>query len=487
MPSAPIQNQDSKIENPGTPRVAIIGTGISGLGCAHFLHRHFDVTLFEQNAHVGGHTNTVTVSELGTGRPLPIDTGFMVFNYETYPQLTRLFTELKVPVKKTDMSFSVRHEDTGLEFCGSSLNHLFAQRRNLLRPSFYRMLLQVDRFNREAIAALGLSSSHGLDDQAIDSLTLADYVRARGYGADFLNLYLVPMSSAVWSTPPDKMLQFPARTLLRFFHNHGFLGLSTQHQWWTVDGGAKEYVDRITAPWADRIRRRARVTRVSRSPMGAFVTTADGVTQRFDKVILAAHGHESLALLADPTPDETRLLGAFQYQPNVATLHTDASVMPRTQLAWSAWNYSLGRDAAGRIEPMTIYWMNRLQGVSDRENYFVSINRPDRIAPARVLRTIAYEHPLLTLSAVRAQSEIPALNAAGAGRTETYFCGAWTRYGFHEDGFLSAMNLSRLLLGRDPWTVTRDTNSRTPGQPNGNLLHPLPPVARNIAGEFLPV
>jgi predicted NAD/FAD-binding protein len=383
---------------------------------------------------------------------LPIDTGFMVFNYETYPQLTRLFAELNVPVKPTDMSFSVRHEDTGLEFCGSSLNHLFAQRRNLLRPSFYRMLWQIDRFNREAVAAL--------EDPAIDALTLADYVRARGYGADFLDLYLVPMSSAVWSTPPEKMLRFPARTLLRFFHNHGFLGLSTQHQWWTVDGGAKEYVRRLTAPWRDRIRTGAKVVRVSRSPGGTFVTTADGITQRFDRVILATHGHESLALLADPSADEARLLGEFQYQPNTATLHTDAAVMPRTRLAWSAWNYSIARSAGGGIEPMTVYWMNRLQGVSDRENYFVSINGADRVDPARVLRTIAYEHPLFTLGAVRAQAEIPALNAAAAGTTETYFCGAWTRYGFHEDGFLSAVNLSRLLLGSEPWTAPAPLRAR---------------------------
>jgi predicted NAD/FAD-binding protein len=426
-------------------RTAIIGSGISGLGCAHFLHQDDEITLFEQQDRIGGHTHTVTVPELGTGRPLPIDTGFMVFNYETYPQLTRLFGELKVPVKRTDMSFSVRHEDTGLEFCGSSLNHLFCQRRNLLRPSFYRMLLQIDRFNREAVAALG--------DSTIDTQTLADYVRVRGYGADFLYYYLVPMSSAVWSTPPDKMLQFPARTLLRFFHNHGFLGLHTQHQWWTVDGGSQEYVKRIIAPWRHRIRPGTKVVRVRRQGGGVQVTTANGATEHFDRVILAGHGHESLALLADPTADEARLLREFQYQPNTATLHTDASVMPRTKLAWSAWNYSLARDAAGAVEPMTIYWMNRLQGVSDRENYFVSINRPDRIDPKKVLRTIAYEHPLFTLGAVRAQAEIPTLNAAAQGTTETYFCGAWTRYGFHEDGFLSAFNVARLLLGRDPWTA----------------------------------
>ena len=425
------------------PTLAIIGTGISGLGCAHFLYRDFDVTLFEQNSYAGGHTNTVTTAEPGTNRPVPIDTGFMVFNYETYPHLTRLFTALNVPVKKTDMSFSVRHEDTGLEFCGSSLNHLFAQRRNLFRPSFYRMLLAIDRFNRDAIAAL--------DEPAIETQTLADFVRARGYGADFLDLYLVPMSSAVWSTPPEKMLQFPARTLLRFFHNHGFLGLNTQHQWWTVDGGAQQYVTRLTAPWRERIRKNTKVTRVARGPDGVHLTTAAGVAERFDRVILAAHGHESLALLADPTPDESRLLREFQYHPNIATLHTDASVMPRTKLAWSAWNYSLARDTAGRTSPMTIYWMNKLQGVSDQENYFVSINRPEAIDPRRVLTSIAYEHPLFTLGAVRAQAEIPAVNHAARGATETHFCGAWTRYGFHEDGLFSAVKLSELILGRDPW------------------------------------
>jgi predicted NAD/FAD-binding protein len=427
--------------------LAIIGTGIAGMGTAHFLHRHFDLTLFEQNDYTGGHTHTVTIPEKDTGRPVPIDTGFMVFNYATYPQLTRLFAELEVPVKKTAMSFSVRHEDTGLEFAGSSLNHLFAQRRNLLRPRFIRMLVAIARFNREAIAAL--------QHPAWADITLGDYVKQRGYGEDFFNLYLVPMSSAVWSTPPDKMLSFPATTLLRFFHNHGFLGLDTQHQWWTVAGGAQEYVKRLTAPWRDRIRHQTKVVRLQRAAGGVRVTTATGASQHFDHAIVACHPDEALRLLADPTAEETRLLSEFHYQANIATLHTDATVMPRTPLAWSAWNYSIARDAHGVIAPATHYWMNCLQGVSDRENYFVSINGAASIAPAKILKTIAYAHPLFSRGAVQAQAELPQLNQNARGQTETYFVGAWQRYGFHEDGLLSAVNLSQQLLGRDPWLSSK--------------------------------
>jgi predicted NAD/FAD-binding protein len=424
-------------------KLAIIGTGIAGLGCAHFLHRDFELTLFEQADYAGGHTNTVTVAEPGTGRPVPIDTGFMVFNRVTYPLLTRLFRELAVPVKPAAMSFSVRHAGSGLEFAGSSLNHLFAQRRNLFRPRFYRMLAAVGRFNREAVAAL--------DDPAAAAETLGDYVRRRRYGEDFFNLYLVPMSSAVWSTPPARMLEFPATTLLRFFHNHGFLGLHTQHPWWTVEGGAKTYVARISAPWRDRLRLGQAATGVVRTPRGVTVMTSTGTAQQFDRVILACHGDQALRLLVNPTAGESRLLGEFHYQPNTATLHTDARVMPRTPLAWSSWNYEINRDERGQISAATHYWMNSLQGVSNRENYFVTINRPEAIAPGKVLRRIAYEHPLFSLGAVRAQAELPALNAAARGTTETYFAGAWQRYGFHEDGLLSAHRLSAQLLGRDPW------------------------------------
>ena len=425
------------------PKLAIIGSGIAGLGCAHFLHRKFELSIFEQNDYVGGHTHTVEVAE--EGRRLPVDTGFMVFNRVTYPLLTRLFEQFQVPVVPTRMSFSVRHDGSGLEYCGSSVNRLFAQRRNLFRPRFHRMLGSINRFNREAVEAI--------DRPEIQEMTLGEYVRRGEYGADFFDLYLVPMSSAVWSTPPALMLEFPAAALLRFFHNHGFLGLHTQHPWLTVDGGARTYVEKISKPWRHRVRLGRRAALVRRGPAGVAVVTDDGATETFDRAILACHADQALRLLAGPTADELRLLREFRYQPNTATVHTDASVMPRTRLAWSSWNYAIGRDPAGRISAATHYWMNSLQGVSDRENYFVSINGAETIDPAKVRRTIAYEHPLFSLGAMRAQRELPGLNLAARGTTETYFAGSYFRSGFHEDAFLSAANLSGLLLGGDPWTT----------------------------------
>jgi predicted NAD/FAD-binding protein len=428
-------------------RLALIGTGIAGMGSAHFLHRHRHLTIFEANSYVGGHTHTVEAVEPGTRRPVPIDTGFMVYNEVTYPLLTRLFAQLEVPVKKTSMSFAVRDEATGLEWCGSSLNHLFAQRKNLFNPRFIRMLLAINRFNQEAAAAL--------DDPATARMSLGEYVRRHAYGEDFFNLYLVPMSSAVWSTPPDLMLSFPASSLLRFFHNHGFLGLHTQHQWFTVDGGSREYRERLIAPFRHTIQLNRAAARVIRQPgrPGVTVITADHVAHDFDQVIVATHADQALRLLAQPTPDESRLLSEFKYQANTATLHTDASLLPRAPLARAAWNYHLTRDAEGRVCPATHYWMNRLQGVSDRETYLVSINRPDLIEPAKVIKRIDYTHPLFNQGAVHAQTELPKLNEQARGGTETYFAGSYFRHGFHEDAFMSAVTLSELLLDRDPWTA----------------------------------
>ncbi|MDA1082221.1 MAG: FAD-dependent oxidoreductase [Gemmatimonadetes bacterium] len=421
--------------------LAIIGTGIAGLGAAHFLHDRFDTTVFEQGDYVGGHTNTITVDE--KGRSVPIDTGFMVFNHVTYPNLTRLFRELGVATKPTEMSFSVQHAPSGLEYNGSSLNQLFGQRRNLLSPRHWRMLMAINRFNDEAVAAL--------DDPQWVNHTLGDYVRERGYGDEMLDRYLVPMSGSVWSTPPDRMLDFPAMTLLRFWHNHGFLGMRTQHQWWTVVNGAKSYVERITSPFRHRIRLNNAVVRVERRDGQAMVTTRDGAGRTFDKVILACHADQALALLADPTDTERRLLGAFTYQPNSATLHTDPSFMPWTRRCWASWNYRIDPSDDGRGNPTIHYWMNSLQGVSDRDDYFVSLNCDGRIAPDRVIRRIEYTHPLFDRAAVAAQAQLPTLNLIGPDQT-TYYAGAWFKYGFHEDGFTSGLECARAVSGEAIWS-----------------------------------
>jgi len=423
------------------PRLAIVGTGIAGLSCGYFLRERFDLTFFEQADYPGGHTNTIDVT--AHGEAVTFDTGFMVFNRVTYPNLCRFFAELAVPVKPTDMSFSVQHRPTGLEFSGSSLNHLFAQRGNLVRPRFWNLLYQVNRFNEDAVAAL--------HEARWADTTLGDYVAERGYGDDFLDLYLVPMSSAVWSTPPDRMREFPALTLLRFFHNHGFLGLHTQHPWWTVTGGAREYVRRLRPMLGGCLRLNSPVVRVHRPAQGgATVTTQDGRTEHFDRVVLACHADQALRLLADADPEERRLLGEFHYQPNLATIHTDESVMPRARLAWSSWNYRVEDTPGGGSQPQTIYWMNRLQGVSGRVNCFVSINGEAAVRPEHILRQIPYEHPLFSLGAIRAQLRLPALNRRTAA--PVCFAGSYFRHGFHEDAFTSGLDCARAIAGEPFWT-----------------------------------
>jgi len=416
-------------------RTAIIGTGIAGLGCAYFLHRRCDMTIYEKSDYPGGHTNTVSVAE--AGRSVPVDTGFMVFNEVTYPNLTRLFRELEVKVQSAPMSFSVQHRPSGLEFCGTSLNHLFAQRTNLLRPRFWRMLLQINRFNSEAMTTLNSAE--------FQNHTLGEYVRERQYGDDFLNYYLVPMSSAVWSTPPILMLDFPALTLLRFFHNHGFLGLHTQHPWLTVVNGAKSYVEKLTAPFRDRIRLRRAARVVQRTGECVQVVDADGKKETFDQVIMASHADETLNMLLDADPDERALLGEFKYQPNSALLHTDASVMPKTRLCWAAWNYRIDRAADGRNSASTVYWMNKLQTINGPRDYFVSINGDNSVNPNAVLKRIQYEHPLFSLGAIQAQQRLPTLNERM--NNKVFYCGSYFRYGFHEDAFTSALELCRVMTG----------------------------------------
>jgi predicted NAD/FAD-binding protein len=411
--------------------IAIVGSGISGMACARLLYRRHDITLFEKDARIGGHSNTLHIKE--DGRDLPVDTGFMVYNEVTYPLLTRLFAELDVPTKPTSMSFSVRHHGIDLEFNGGSLNLLFGQRKNLLRPGFWRMLFQINRFNRETVEELR--------NPRFGEMDLAGYVEARGYGAEFLDWYLAPMAAAVWSSPPERIREFPARTLMRFWHNHGFLGLDTQHPWRTVDGGSVEYVRRLTAPFRDRIHTGSGVRAITADNR---VLLDDGSSRHFDLVVSAAHADQSLGMLEAATAMERELLAPFRYQENHAVLHSDERFMPRNRRNWASWNY---RIEDGRHS--THYWMNNLQGVSRKSPCFVSINPHGTIAPDRVHASLVYHHPLFDVAAVAAQQRLPELHDAGA-QSGRYFCGAWQRHGFHEDGLWAAHRLCDALLSSHP-------------------------------------
>ena len=418
-------------------KVAIIGTGIAGMGAAHFLQHEYDITLFEKNSYVGGHTNTVTVDEDGT--PIHIDTGFMVYNQVTYPNLIRLFSELNVPTKKTSMSFSVNHVPSGLEFSGSGLNELFAQRRNIFNPRYIKMLLQINRFNEEC--------EEVLTDPKFAEMTLGEYVKLKGFGEDFLYRYIVPMSSAVWSTPIDLMLQFPAFSLVRFFKNHGFLGLKTQHQWYTIQDGSQSYRERLIEPFRKRIHVKSLVAKVERNEQTATLILANGERAVFDKVIFASHADETLSMLASPTVMEQKLLSQFTYQENIAVLHTDERMMPRTKLAWSSWNYRIDEGKNG-LSPSTVYWMNSLQQVSKKKNYFVNINGEELVDPQKVLKRIVYTHPVYTVAAQKAQTELQELNRTGP----LYYCGSYFNYGFHEDAFTSGLVLSEMILKKKIWS-----------------------------------
>jgi predicted NAD/FAD-binding protein len=421
--------------------IAIIGTGIAGLGCGYLLHRRFDVSLFDGNDYAGGHSNTIAVDR--EGELVPVDTGFMVFNEVTYPKLTRLFARLGVETVPTSMSFGVQHRGAGIEYCGSSVDQLFAQRRNLVRPRFLRMLQQVSRFNRDAREAIRDSRNAGV--------TLEQYIQARGYGTSFRDLYLLPMAAAVWSSPFEDVRHFPATTLLRFFDNHGLLGgLEGHHPWLTVRGGAKRYVEAMTRDFRERIALGNAVRRVERDGGGVTLSFANGERRRFDEVIFACHADQALALLAAPTPDERRLLSPFRYQRNVALLHSDPAPMPRSRKAWASWNVRIEEGGDGISRATTIYWMNSLQHLSARQDYFVSIDDPGLVDPARVLRTIVYHHPLFNLETVRAQQELASLNRMGEQR-HTYFCGSYFGYGFHEDGFASAIEASRAVASAEVW------------------------------------
>ena len=403
-------------------KIAIVGTGIAGNVAAHRLHRRHDITLYEAASHVGGHTHTHTVEQAGRG--YAVDTGFIVFNDRTYPNFIALLGELGVAAQESSMSFSVRNEASGLEYNGTTLNTLFAQRRNLLRPSFLGMIRDILRFNREAPALLAEPGGE---------LPLGELLARGRYGRAFVEHYIVPMGAAIWSTDAASMLNFPARFFIRFLHHHGMLTVNDRPVWRTIRGGSARYVEKLVAPFRDRIRLDTPVEWVRRLPGAVIVKARGEEAARYDALFLACHSDQALGLLADPSDAERAVLGAIPYQRNEAVLHTDTRLLPKRRLAWAAWNYHV---TPGRPGPVALtYNMNILQRLDAPTPFLVTLNRSDAIDPARVIQRIAYHHPLYTPASVAAQARHRELN----GALGTYYCGAWWRNGFHEDGVVSAL------------------------------------------------
>ncbi len=406
-------------------RVAIVGTGVSGLVCAHVLSREHDVTVFESGAYAGGHTNTLTID--AGGRRHDVDTGFIVFNRENYPNFVTLLRQLGVESQPSDMSFSVQCARTGMEYCGSSLNQLFAQRRNLFRPRMYRMLRDVMRFNREAPRLL---------DRPEDSRTIGAYLEAERFSRPFVEHYIVPMGAALWSAKPGELLEFPAHSFVRFFHNHGFLLLKGRPEWLVVRGGSRRYVERLIAPIEDRIRLRTPVVGIERVEQGVRIRTPDGAPEHFDAAIVATHSDQALRMLRDPSTAEQEVLGSIPYQENEAVLHGDPSLMPRARRAWSSWNYHVGEQEQ---RATVTYHMNRLQRLENAPPFFVTLNRTAEIDPEKIYRRITYHHPVYTPDTRRAQLRRDEIN----GLRHTWYCGAYWGWGFHEDGVRSALAVCR--------------------------------------------
>lgn len=417
----------------------MVGAGIAGLSAAWLLSRAHDVTLFEANDYLGGHTHTVEVTLDGV--TAPVDTGFLVFNDRTYPHLIALFDHLGVASCASDMSFSVRIDAENIEWAGSNLAAVFAQRRNLLRPQFWGMLSDILRFNREATAiAQGSGGS---------ALTLGEFLAAGIYGRAFRDWYLLPMAGAIWSCPTAMMLDYPARTFFAFCANHGLLQVSDRPQWRAVIGGARTYVDRL-ATEIGNIRVNTPVAAVLRRPGGAMLRLAGGDTQIFDVVVLACHSDQALRLLGDADAAEREVLGAIRYQDNSVILHTDERFLPRSRAAWSAWNYH-AHDAAAQAQPVGVsYLINQLQPLPFRQPVIVTLNPGDEPRPASVIDRYTYAHPVFDQAGIAAQARLPQLQ----GQRNTWFCGAWAGYGFHEDGLKAGMAVAADLGVNAPWLAS---------------------------------
>lgn len=417
-------------------RIAVVGSGIAGLGSAWLLSRKARVTLFEAGSYFGGHTNTVDVEV--EGKRFGVDTGFLVFNERTYPNLCGLFGLLDVPVARSDMSFSVSMRSPDVEWAGSDLNTVFAQRRNLVRPAMWRMLADIMRFNR---AATAMATSGTAPD-----MSLGEYLDASHYSAVFRDWYLLPMAAAIWSCPTQAMLGYPLATFVRFCHNHGLVQILDRPQWMTVRGGAREYVRRMLPVIADA-RLNTPVEQVRRDETGVWVR-AGGEQERFDEIVFACHTDQTLAILGDAaTPDERRLLGAVRYQRNRAVLHTDTALLPRRPAVWSAWNYLAGEGVQGERPVSVSYLLNQLQPLACSTPVVVSLNPFDEPREEHLLEEFDYAHPIFDQAAVAAQQELPAIQ----GLNHSWFAGAWTGYGFHEDGLKSAVRVAEALGVSAPW------------------------------------
>lgn len=420
-------------------KIAVVGTGIAGLSAAWLLSERHEVTVFEQERRIGGHSNTVEAPRADGSGTVPVDTGFIVFNRATYPNLCALFDRLGVPTVSSDMSFGVSIDGGRLEYAADGL---FAQKRNLLNPRFMLMLRDIVRFYREAPGAL--------TDPAADGLTLGDWLRSRRYGEAFVRDHLLPMGAAIWSAPIGEMMGFPVRSFVRFFKNHGLLQIEDRPPWYTVAGGSREYVRRLSAPLAGRIRTGEPVLGVRRTALGVEIRTPDGL-QTFDEVVLACHSDEALRMLEDASADERAVLSAVRYQPNRAILHRDVSQMPRRRKAWASWNYLADgvREQGARVA--VTYWMNRLQSLDPADPLFVTLNPVRPVDPASIVTTVDYAHPMFDTAAVAAQDRLPSVQ----GRDRVWFCGAWCGFGFHEDGLSSGLAVAEALGGvRRPWAIT---------------------------------
>lgn len=410
-------------------RVAVIGGGISGMGAAYHLSRDAHVVLFEAERRLGGHARTIVAGKNGDQ---PVDTGFIVFNYQNYPHLAALFGELDVPVTKSDMSFGVSARRGRLEYALNSVDAIFAQRRNLTRPAFLRMIGDIQRFNREALAT------------ARPGMSIGDLIARLGLGSWFTDYYLTPFSGAIWSTPKRRMLDFPADAMVRFFKNHGILDWHENHQWYTVAGGSVEYVRRLEAAIEKRgvdVRLGAATAGVRRRAFGVDVRCAGGDWEPFDAVVFATHSDDTLRLLSDPTGVERTALSAIRYQPNRAVLHSDASVMPRRRKAWASWSYVETTEDPDHPIDLS-YWMNSLQSIPEDDPLFVTLNREAPIREEAIYDECVFRHPVYDAAALAAQDTIRAIN----GQNQTWFCGAWLRHGFHEDGLASAVEVAGQLV-----------------------------------------